>query len=720
MTNRLINAKSPYLLQHANNPVDWYPWCPEALARARTENKPILLSIGYSTCHWCHVMAHESFSDPAVAALMNQNFVCIKVDREERPELDKIYITAVSAMTGAAGWPLNVFLSPEGHPFYGGTYFPPKAHPGAPAWPDVLKTVADRWSHPEQRTQLLTSGQKVTATLEAHLAWKAGQAVSGQACCKRALQRLRAAYDTENGGFSRAPKFPSPALLEFLLAAGRLKSASAPESASPTILQMTTHTLDAMARGGIFDQLGGGFHRYATDVRWQVPHFEKMLYDNGQLLSVYVQACRITGKDRYADIARRIADYVLGTMQHPQGGFFAAEDADSLPPAAAPGAAKKEGAYFTWPLAEVEAILGEDSPLFSHYFGLRPEGNAVDDPHQAFRGLNILHQAHSLAATADHFKQSPADVQARLDRATAKLLAVRDRRPRPQRDDKIVTAWNGLVISGLAQAYQVLGDVRYLEAAHRGADFILDHLYDPARPMLYRSWCDGESQVPGMADDYVFMAQAFLDLHAADFGHHWLQKALQFNEAAVELFYDADQGGFFLTRHDHDPDLILRVKEDTDSVIPSASSVAALNLLRLTRLTGREDLQRLADVTIASVLQRMAAHPEAAAYILMAHLYQQTPWIQIAIAGDGNDPETRAMLATAQSGKTDGRVVAWIGGDDHRHQAMHDLPFVKQATPRDGKPAAYICINRSCREPVGSASALAALLEENTLFRSAE
>ena len=711
--NRLIQEKSPYLLQHAHNPVDWYPWGSEALTRARTEKKPILLSIGYSTCHWCHVMEHESFTDHAIAKLMNSHFICIKVDREERPDLDKIYITAVSAMTGSAGWPLNVFLTPEGHPFYGGTYFPPKAHPGAPAWPDVLQTIAEHWSQPEQRTKLLSSGQNVTATLEEHLAWETGKETSGQGLTESAFQRLRTAYDAENGGFSRAPKFPSPALLEFLLAASHPTNMAAPEPASPSALQMVTHTLDAMARGGIFDHLGGGFHRYATDARWQVPHFEKMLYDNGQLLSVYLKAYRTTGHDRYAHVARRIADYVLRDMRHPDGGFFAAQDADSLPPEAAPGAAQKEGAYFTWRLAEIESILGDDGPVFCHLFGLHPEGNALEDPHQEFRGLNILHQFHSVAETADHFQTSPVDITARLERATAKLLAIRDRRPRPHRDEKILTAWNGLMISGLARAYQILGDDRYLAAARQGADFILDRLYDPVRPTLYRSWCDGESKVPGMADDYVFLVQAFLDLYAADFGHHWLLKALQFSEDAVQLFYDTDQGGFFLTRRDHDPDLILRVKEDTDSVIPSASSVASLNLLRLARLTGREDLQRMADVTIASVMQRVEAHPEAAAQILLARLYQQAPWIQIAIAGDWDDPETRAMIDTARNGRTDGRVVAWIGGEEHRRQAVKNLPFVKQAILLDGKPAAYVCINRSCREPLSTATALAALLEEN-------
>ena len=477
---------------------------------------------------------------------------------------------------------------------------------------------------------------------------------------------------------------------------------------------MLTHTLSAMARGGIFDHLGGGFHRYATDEGWQVPHFEKMLYDNSQLLSVYLQAHRMTGSATYAHVARRIADYVLRDLQHPDGGFFAAEDADSLPPGAAPAAPKKEGAYFTWRMAEIESILGKDSAVFCYHFGIHSDGNAAYDPHHEFDGVNIPHQAYLLEETADHFQQPPETIAALLDRATSKLLAVRDRRPRPHRDEKILTAWNGLMISGLAQAYQGLDDDRYLAAARRGADFILEHLYDASRQTLYRSWCEGERRVPGLSDDYVFLAQAFLDLYESDFQHHWLQKALQFTDMAIQLFYDADTGGFFLTRHDHDPDLILRVKEDTDSVIPSASSVAALNLLRLARLTGREDLQHMADVTIEGVLTRLAAHPEAAPNMLIARLVQQAPWVQIAITGAWEHPETRAMIMSARPGRADGHVVAWIGDDTHRRQAAADIPFVERARPLDGKPAAYVCINRSCREPLTTATALTALLANAT------
>jgi uncharacterized protein YyaL (SSP411 family) len=707
--NRLIHEKSPYLLQHAYNPVDWYPWGPEALERARAENKPILLSVGYSTCHWCHVMEHESFSDDTIAAVMNRHFICIKVDREERPDLDKIYITAVSAMTGSAGWPLNVFLTPEGHPFYGGTYFPPRSHPGGPAWPEVLRTVADHWADPERKRRLMTSGHNVTATLQEHLAWTAGDGRTDRHLPEQALERLRSAYDSANGGFGRAPKFPSPSLLQFLLTQGRQAQDAGPEK--PAGRDMALHTLKAMARGGIFDHLGGGFHRYATDAAWHVPHFEKMLYDNAQLLSVYLQAFRLTGDEALARVARRTADYVLGEMRHPQGGFYSAEDADSLPPGASRGAQKKEGAYFTWPLAEIEAALGADSTAFIHHFGLRAEGNAASDPHQEFSGLNILHEVHTLEETAEYFKEAPAAAAARLARSARKLMAVRQARPRPHRDEKILTAWNALMISGLAQAYQSLGENHYLDAARRAADFLLEHLYDSVRRNLFRSWCDGERRVPGMADDYVFLVQAFLDLYASDFQHHWLTKAIAFNDVAVEQFYDAAAGGFYLTRPDHDPDLILRVKEDADSVIPSASAVAALNLLRLARLTGREDLQHMADRTIDSGLGRMKAHPEAAPCMLRARRIQQTPWVQIAVAGDGDHPESRGMIDAVRRAAIDGCAVTWLKDDTQRRQVARDIPFAERAVPIDGHPAAYVCINRSCRDPLRSASDLTDLLE---------
>jgi len=714
MSNHLVDEKSPYLQQHAHNPVDWYPWGPDALARARTENKPILLSIGYSTCHWCHVMERESFSDETIAALMNRHFVCIKVDREERPDLDKIYITAVSAMTGSAGWPLNVFLTPQGHPFYGGTYFPPRARPGAPAWPEVLQTIAEHWTDPERNARLVASGTAVTDTLQAHLTWQTGDQPADNTLTEKALEHLRSSFDTRHGGFGRAPKFPSPSLLQLLLDLVRSERRGNADNTSPSIRVMAARTLHAMARGGIFDTLGGGFHRYATDDAWQVPHFEKMLYDNGQLLSVYAQACQMTGDETYADVTRKTADYVLRDLQHPGGGFYSAEDADSLPAQTSPQAEKKEGAYYTWRLAEIEGMLGKDSGVLIHHSDLRPEGNAHYDPHHEFDGLNIVYQAHPLEETAERFHQAPETIKAVLERCRRKLFTLRQQRPRPHRDEKILTAWNGLTISGLAQAYQTLGEDRWLQAARRSADFILDHLYDPARQVLYRRWCQGERKIPGMADDYAFLAQAFLDLYAADFQHHWLKKAIQFTEEAITLFYDAARGGFFATRPDHDPGLLMRVKEDADSVIPSASAVAALSLVRLGRLTGREDLQAVAAKTIDSGLSRMDAHPEAAPCMLLAHRIRRSPWIQVAVAGEWDHPATRAMIDTTRRKSVYGIALTWVGDARRREQALRDIPFVKRARPLDGRPAAYVCINRSCREPLTSPSDLAALLEEAT------
>ena len=719
--NNLIHSQSPYLLQHAYNPVDWYPWGDEALSRAEKENKPILLSIGYSTCHWCHVMEHESFADKAVANLMNRHFVCIKVDREERPDLDKIYITAVSAMAGSAGWPLNVFLTPERLPFFGGTYFPPEARPGIPSWMEVLKTIAEHWANPGRQDKLKASGQHIQSTLEKHLAW-APDPTGDTGRSHTALDRLAAAFDTQAGGFSRAPKFPSPGILQFLMAyhAAQAGNDRLDRKRSEQALEMTRATLRAMAQGGICDQIGGGFHRYATDENWQIPHFEKMLYDNAQLLSAYVTAFQLTADRLMADVARRTADYVLRDLQHAAGGFYAAEDADSPVPdddlsvaaGKAPPALQKEGAFYIWSQAEIEKHLSPtDAAIFKHHSAIRAEGNATQDPHGEFNGYNIIHQAYSIGQTAAALEKTEEAIARALERARQKLFEVRAARPRPHLDRKIITAWNGLMISALAQAHQVLGDERYLSAARRAADFILERLYDHRRQSLFRCRVDGDPEILGIADDYLFFVQALLDLYESDFQPHWLQKARDLMDKAVALFYDGTAGGFFMTRRDHDPHLIMRVKEDTDSVLPSAASVGALNLIRLARLSGHEALAEMARKTINAGLSRMRAYPEALPLMLSAGLYADTPLVQITIAGAPEDAGTAAMIATARSPRFMGRALAVVDNDATRQFLATQVPFVGQAAAVGDTPRAWVCINRSCRDPVTTPEALQATLE---------
>ena len=719
--NNLIHCQSPYLLQHAYNPVDWYPWKGEVLSRAEEENKPILLSIGYSTCHWCHVMEHESFADESVARLMNRHFVCIKVDREERPDLDKIYITAVSAMAGSAGWPLNVFLTPERLPFFGGTYFPPDPRPGIPSWTEVLETIAEHWADPGRQDKLKASGRHIQRTLEHHLAWvpdPTGDAGSSDT----ALDRLAAAYDPQAGGFSRAPKFPSPGILQFLMAyhAAQPGNDNLDRKRAQQAMAMTQATLRAMAHGGICDQIGGGFHRYATDGNWQIPHFEKMLYDNAQLLSAYVTAFQLTADPEMAAVARQTADYVLRDLQHTDGGFYAAEDADSaIPGDGAPAASdstpptpKKEGAFYTWSQAEIEKHLAPaDAAIFKHHSAIRAEGNAAQDPHGEFSGYNIIHQAHDIGQTASALAQPEEAIVLALARARQKLFEVRAARPRPHLDRKIITAWNGLIISALAQAYQALGAKHYLTAARRAADFVLDRLYDHRSQSLFRCRLDGDPEVPGIADDYLFFVQALLDLYESDFQSHWLQKARDLMDKAVELFYDGTAGGFFMTRRDHDPHLIMRVKEDTDSVLPSAASIGALNLIRLARLSGREALAEMARKTINAGLSRMKAYPEALPMMLTASLYADTPLVQVTIAGAPEKAGTATMIAAARSPRFMGRAIAVIDSAASRQHLATQIPFVGQVAAPGDTPRAWVCINRSCRDPVDSPEALQAILE---------
>ena len=719
--NNLIHSQSPYLRQHAYNPVDWFPWGDEALSRAEKENKPILLSIGYSTCHWCHVMEHESFADNAVASLMNRHFVCIKVDREERPDLDKIYITAVSAMTGSAGWPLNVFLTPKRLPFFGGTYFPPETRPGIPSWTEVLKTIAEHWTDPGRQDKLKASGRHIQRTLERHLAW-APDPTSDTGSRNTAFDRLAAAFDPQAGGFSRAPKFPSPGILQFLMAyhAAQPGNNRLDRKRADQALKMTQITLRAMAQGGICDQIGGGFHRYATDDNWQIPHFEKMLYDNAQLLSAYVMAFQLTADPQMADVARQTADYVLRDLQHGAGGFYAAEDADSqVPDDTLPAAAgndhpapNKEGAFYLWSQAEIDKHLSpSDAAVFKHHSAIRSEGNAAQDPHGEFNGYNIIHDAQSIGQTAADLGQSEEAIARILKRARQKLFEVRASRPRPHLDRKIITAWNGLMITALAQAYQALGEERYLSAARRAADFVLERLYDRQRQSLFRCRLDGDPQILGIADDYLFFVQALLDLYESDFQPHWLQKARVLMDKAVELFYDGTTGGFFMTRRDHDPHLIMRVKEDADSVLPSAASIGALNLIRLVRLSGHEALAEMAHKTINAGLSRMKAYPEALPMMLVAGLHAETPLVQVTIAGASEDAGTAAMIAVARSSRFMGRALAVVDNDDARQHLAIQIPFVRQAAAAGDTPRAWVCINRSCRAPVASPEALQATLE---------
>jgi uncharacterized protein len=710
--NRLIHEKSPYLLQHAYNPVDWYPWGDEALEKAYNEDKPILLSIGYSTCHWCHVMEEESFMNADIAESMNTHFVCIKLDREERPDLDKIYMTAVTAITGSGGWPLNVFLTPDLNPFFGGTYFPPVPKQGILAWPDILRLIAVAWKDPSQRDKFHSFSSNLQESIANALSWTSKDNVINTDVIDKALDAFSLRFDKNLGGFSPAPKFPSPCIQNFLFA--HYFYAKNGVKKDDVALLMGNTTLRAMANGGIYDQLGGGFHRYSTDARWHVPHFEKMLYDNAQLLKNYLDAFLITGDRFFEKIARETADYVLRDMTHLDGGFYSAEDADSLPSEKNiedTDKKKAEGAFYVWEQKEINDLLG-DGPgkIFSFRYGVKPEGNAGFDPFNEFKGKNILFNAHSIEEVAEKFDVSKEDIETSLIQSKLKLLAVRSKRHRPHLDDKVLTSWNGLMISALSRSYQVLGEKRYLEAARNAALFLRKNLYDDKTGTLFKRWRQGERKIVGMADDYAFLIQGLIDLYEADFDPGWIEWALTLMDEQIELFYDAENGGFFMTRKGHDNKINLRIKEDTDSVIPSAGSVAVSNALRLARFADSKEYPIVVEKTLKSILARIHSQPDSAPELLVALITSLIQPVEVIIVGERNAAETRSMLKTVNSVYYPGKIVMLVDNDTTQNRLVQYLPFIASVKKIDNKTTAYVCTDKTCKPPVTDPEAVKNLL----------
>ena len=698
-TNQLVQEKSPYLLQHAHNPVEWLPWGDEAFEKARTEDKPIFLSIGYSTCHWCHVMAHESFENEATARLLNERFVSIKVDREERPDVDRVYMTFVQATTGSGGWPMSVFLTPELKPFAGGTYFPPEDRYGRAGFPTVLLRVSEAWR--QNREKVIEQGDRMVEALRSNTeGMEENPKMPGTAEIKAALNQLTHGFDSEYGGFGSAPKFPRPATLNLLFRIGGVGEEGA--------RKMALSTLKSMAAGGMHDHLGGGFHRYSVDRFWHVPHFEKMLYDQAQLAISYLEAFQITGESFHSQVARDILDYVRRDMTDPEGGFYSAEDADSLSPDPA-HPHQGEGLFYVWTQAEIEEELGgQAAEVFGRFYGVDPQGNAPEgsDPQGEFTGKNILIQRQSVEQLAGSLKRSPEEIAAILDQGRAKLFASRTTRPRPHLDDKIITAWNGLMISAFARAFQVLDEPSYLECATRAAEFIRNHLLLPDGTLL-RNYRHGAGKVKGFADDYAFLIQAFLDLYEAGFDIRWLKLAQELQRKQDALFADPQNGGYFGVTND-DPNIFLRMKEDYDGAEPSANSIAALNLLRLEQMTGDEELGEFGRLTIAAFGEQLRRIPTAMPQMLVALQFAMVKPKQIVIAASSDQatdllreiharfiPNKVLLLADQEAGQN------WLGSQRE---------FLKTVTQIEGRPTAYVCENFACQLPTNNLAKLREML----------
>ncbi len=702
-TNRLAKEKSPYLLQHAHNPVDWYPWSEEAFQKAHADNKPIFLSIGYSTCHWCHVMEEESFTNPEIAKSLNEHFVAIKVDREERPDIDHIYMQAVMAMTGSGGWPMSVFLTPDLKPFYGGTYFPPTDKWGRPGFITVLNAVHQKWA--SGREDLIKSSEELTKAIQTETQHQAAQSHAlDEKTLQTAYQQLESRFEHEKGGFSDAPKFPQGHILSFLLRYWK-------RLGEPHALQMVEKTLQEMARGGMYDQVGGGFHRYSTDREWRVPHFEKMLYDQAVLSKAYLEAYQATGEAEYAQIAREIFDYILRDMTGPEGAFYSAEDADSAPDPNKPNE-KREGAFYVWSQEEIVATLGkEEAEIFNDYFGVQPHGNALDDPQGEFKNKNILYVAYSFEKMAKKYGKTESEIERSLNESKKILFGIRQKRLQPHLDDKVLTDWNGLMISSLAFGSRVLRDARYRDAAEKAADFLLVKMKTKDGRLMHR-YRDGHVSVPGFLEDYAFLTHGLIDLYEATFDPRYLEEAQFFSNQMHTLFWDKSKGGFFLTGKDAEQ-LIARTKDLYDGAIPSGNSVAVLSLLRVGRLTMKREFEDWTQKTLSAFSAQLTQYPSGFCQMMIALDFLVGPAREIVIAGDENDQKVKEMIHEIYSGFLPNKVVALHPSNESAAKKIEALsPFTKNQVPLGGKATVYVCKNYVCDLPTTEIGKLKQLLEK--------
>ncbi|CAN5203914.1 thioredoxin domain-containing protein [soil metagenome] len=686
MANRLAWETSPYLLQHAHNPVDWYPWGEEALARARAEDKPIFLSVGYSACHWCHVMERESFEDEDTAALMNEHFVNVKVDREERPDIDSLYMQAVQALTRSGGWPMSVFLTPDGAPFYGGTYFPPRQYGGMPAFTQLLSSIANAYEN--RRDEVEASAGQVRDFLRSAADAAMPEAdESGARLFENAARSLLAEADAKLGGFGGAPKFPQPMNIEVLLRYHR-------RTGDERALNAVETTLKAMARGGIYDQVGGGFSRYSVDEHWLVPHFEKMLYDNALLARLYLEAYQATGKDLYRRTATETLDYLLRDMRSPEGGIYSAEDADSE---------GEEGKFYVWDPGELEAALdAEDARTAAAYWGVTERGN--------FEGKNILNLPREPEAVAVELGMSPDELEDRISGIRRTLLAEREKRVRPARDEKVLAAWNGLALRAFALASRVTGDERYREAAVELARFLLEKMMPEGR--LRRSYKDGEARIDAYLEDYAALADGLTALYEATFETEWLVSARDLADAMISLFWDAERGAFYDTPADHE-ELVARPRDLYDTAAPSGNSLATESLLRLALLLDRDDYRQVSERVLADLAGGMEKLPAGFGRLLCALDLSVSRTVEVALVGDAASHETRALADAVYERYLPNSVLA--GRDPENEAAAALVPLLAERETRDGKSTAYVCEGYACQSPTTDPAELARQLDERAV-----
>ncbi|HXI29125.1 MAG TPA: thioredoxin domain-containing protein [Vicinamibacterales bacterium] len=699
--NRLARERSPYLLQHAHNPVDWYPWADEAFARARAEDKPIFLSIGYSTCHWCHVMEHESFEDAAIAGVLNDQFVSIKVDREERPDVDRVYMTFVQATTGSGGWPMSVWLTPELKPFYGGTYFPPVSKWGRPGFVDILNEIGRVWK--AERSKVIESADALTARLKSLETARPAWTVPTADALATTVKQFKESFDARNGGFGDAPKFPRPSELLLLL---REHARTGDTEAKEMVLR----TLRSMALGGMRDHIGGGFHRYSVDARWRVPHFEKMLYDQAQLVVAFIEGSLVSGDPFYAEVAEDTLLYVMREMTDRDGGFYSAEDADSVPPET-PDARKTEGAFYLWRTDEVEALIGGDAAVVTLRYGMTPDGNAPEDPHGEFTGKNLLYVARSIDDIGKQTGKPNDEVVEILNRARVAMFEARLARPRPHRDDKILTAWNGLMIGAFARLARLLrgfGDMGasagepYLAAAQRAAGFIRERMWNAGTRTLLRRYRDGVAEIEAYAEDYAYLIAGLLELFQADPAPMWFEWAVALQHQQDALFWDDEAGGWFSTTG-RDPSVLLRMKEDYDGAEPTASSVSVLNLLVLSHLVHDATWSERIDKTLRLFGTRLEQMGRGVPMMAAALATRIAGVQQVIVAAANGADETleRAVALSYLPFAIQLRVTPAL-----QSALASSLPFVEAMHPVEGATAVYICRDFTCRQPVTTVEAL--------------